>query len=586
MRIIRSNSACGTAQPWTRYLLALLISLSIASSSYPAGYRNELLRLVPEDMAFCLILENLRDHGNALVDSPFLKQFTESKVGQSVIKSEETDKLTILDQYLKQALEITATQLRDEILGDELVFAYRSGPPGNAGQEQGLLLLRARNPNLLTELVQRLNTLQKGSGDLKELAELEFSGKKYFKRTEKSGASFYYLNGPVFVFASTEETMQQVLASDKARSRTDEAPLTRQFRLMGIDNPLAALWINPRAFDAELQHKLTTSSGSEAVALAGLQHYWKALDGIAISVVLQKNIELQLALRARTAELPAAMRRFLQVSAAPADLWSRFPEQTIFSLAARTDIAAFLGVLADFLPKESRKQMLDSVNNAAATLWGPEALRKLLPDIGPDWGFCLLAPAADRKGWIPDALLAVRIQKGDPAAPADLTVLDALQSLATLAVVQRNGMKPGSLSLKLKVHEGITIRYIDGGTGFPPGFQPAFALRDGFVLVASSPAALLRFKPNSQVIKAGASNQETPMLRLSMRQVESYLSENHDALTSFISEKNQLSKETAGSGLEKLRGALQFFDQIELAHKAEDGRLILSFRVRMSQPLK
>src|SRR5437868_3919216 len=109
------------------YLLTACCSVSTALAGSP---RDELLRLVPEDVGFCLVLENLGGHGKALADSPFVAQFRASPLGTMLHNAPEAQKLTGLDHFLQRYLDLTSAQLRDDILSEALVLAYRPGPPG------------------------------------------------------------------------------------------------------------------------------------------------------------------------------------------------------------------------------------------------------------------------------------------------------------------------------------------------------------------------------------------------------------------------------------------------------------------------
>ena len=68
--------------------------------------------------------------------------------------------------------------------------------------------------------------------------------------------------------------------------RTDESPVERALGATGPGKPLASVWINPRAFDAEMANNLKSAKGNEAAALAYIIRYWKATDAIVISVAL------------------------------------------------------------------------------------------------------------------------------------------------------------------------------------------------------------------------------------------------------------------------------------------------------------
>ena len=53
-------------------MLLAVSSSFFAGHSAKASPRDELLRLVPADVGFCLVLEDLRGHGKAFAESPFV----------------------------------------------------------------------------------------------------------------------------------------------------------------------------------------------------------------------------------------------------------------------------------------------------------------------------------------------------------------------------------------------------------------------------------------------------------------------------------------------------------------------------------
>ena len=87
--------------------------------------------------------------------------------------------------------------LRDELLGDAVIFAYR---PGKQGEEKFLVLVRARTDKVMTDVLTTLNARQKESGDLEELTPKEYKGITYFRRVEKKKEAFYFQRGPILVF--------------------------------------------------------------------------------------------------------------------------------------------------------------------------------------------------------------------------------------------------------------------------------------------------------------------------------------------------------------------------------------------------
>jgi hypothetical protein len=565
---------------------ALLSFLVLPAVSLGATPRQELLRLVPDDVGFCLLIEDLREHGKALLDSPFVKQFLTSPLAAKISKADETQKLGMLDKYLQQFLQVSADQLRDEILGDAFVLAYRPGPPNKPAQEQGLFLLRARDGKLLAALIERINKLQKDSGELKELDERTYAAKTYFRRVVAGNTSFYHLNGPILAFGSHEDILRQMLDLETSVSREADSPMSRQFRLCGVDRPRAALWINPRVFEPALRQKVLAAKGAQAVALTSLLGYWQALDGLAFTIVLEKDLELQLAVRARPEALPASARRFLNTAAEPSETWQRFPEKAMLALAGRIDAAALVEALSEFLTPEARQQLQSAVEGTVGSIVGKDIVKDLLPNLGPDWGFCVMAPPADGKEWFPQVVGALRVRPGTTGTPADLTLLNALNSLATLAVFSQNGGQPGPLSLRSALQDQVEVKYLVNEEKFLPGFQPAFAMKDNHLVVGSSPAVLRRFRAGSPSSVKPLATKEFPLLRLSFVEIARFLRERREPLIAHAAEQDHISREDAGQRLESWLAGLEFFDSLEVTQRPDKGLVVFAIRVRLSQPLK
>src|SRR6266542_4302428 len=162
-------------------LAALWLGTCQPASAAPPAPTEELLRFVPADVTFCFVLRDLRGHAAALRASPLVKQLRDS-VGPALKGTPEWQQLEKANTFVEKLLGLSPERLRDEILGDAVVLAYRAGPPGKPQQEQGLLLVRAREAKTLAALVDRVNQVHKESGELKKLEEREHNGVKYFRR--------------------------------------------------------------------------------------------------------------------------------------------------------------------------------------------------------------------------------------------------------------------------------------------------------------------------------------------------------------------------------------------------------------------
>src|SRR5262245_2629057 len=155
---------------------ALAVGLLAAPLS-AATPRDELLRYVPGDAGFCLVVQGLRDKLADVQASPMAKQW--AKFLPALAGAAEWKHLTEAEAYLKKNLGAGWADLRDDLLGDAFAFAYRPGPADKPEQEQGLFLVRARDAKKLAGLVEKLNALQKQTGELKGLTQREHKGVKY-----------------------------------------------------------------------------------------------------------------------------------------------------------------------------------------------------------------------------------------------------------------------------------------------------------------------------------------------------------------------------------------------------------------------
>src|SRR5690242_15972177 len=109
--------------------LAAIVLAALAAPLHAATPREQLLRYVPEQVGFCLVLDDLRGHSEGLIESPLAEQFLRSKLGKELAAAAEVARLAKIEKDLKDLLGLDWKQLRDEIFGDAVVFAYRPGPP-------------------------------------------------------------------------------------------------------------------------------------------------------------------------------------------------------------------------------------------------------------------------------------------------------------------------------------------------------------------------------------------------------------------------------------------------------------------------
>ena len=163
------------------------------------------------------------------------------------------------------------------------------------------------------------------------------------------------------------------------------------------------------------------------------------------------------------------------------------------------------------MPEKERRKLTSDWKGSIGSIVQLDLFKDLLPNIGPDWGVCVLP--AKNASQVPKAIMALAVKPGSKKPPVDQTLFHGLDFLAKIAVLKHNETNPSTpIRLESLSQDKTEVKYLVGEKVFPPGIAPAFALKDGFLLVASTPEAIERFtlrenKPNER--------RETPLVRIS-----------------------------------------------------------------------
>lgn len=549
-----------------------------------ASPRDELLRLVPEDVAFCLVVEDLRGHVAAFLKSPFYRQFRQSPLVETFLKNApELEKLAEFDAFLQQHLHTSLQELRDELIGDAVVLAYRPGPPGKPEEEQGLVLVRARDAAKLARWRELLHQFHLASGQIKQIETRSHHGVQYFREVDGKQINFYCVHGPILAISAQEPLLCAAIDRLRTTEPVRVAPVVNCFRELGMQGRLVSLWVNPRAFDAELQQRLAAVQGAEAAALRTLWTYWQGLDGVGVSLGLETDLRLGLTVQARSDVWPIAARQFLTTAAEPSELWNHFPEDALLAFAGRFDLLSVLEVLGQFLDDDARQGLLNALNPGGESRATLNMIRDLLSGLGPDVGGCILAPPSDQAAWFPHVLIALRTGPGKGPVPTDLAVSGALNALVLLATLDHNRKHPGTLQLRAENCDGIEIKYLLGEKQFPAGLRPAFALKNGYLVLASSPEALRRFDKRRGSRQVG---NGIPLLSCSLTRLRQFLQARRFFIIEQAVAQNGLTREEAIRQWDTFSQMLQLIDRLELTQQTMAGQVSFTLQARTALPLR
>jgi hypothetical protein len=557
-----------------RWPLLAGFTLLLAASPCPAqepSPRDELLRLVPPDTGVCLLVSNLREHAKGLENATWLKALRASPIGQMLAASPEANQLAKHESDLKHLLGIDLAHLRDDILGDLVVLAYRPGPPDKPQDEEGLLLLWSREPDVLKQLIERLNEVQARGQQLKAIEAIAYKGQEYFRRSEQGKSHYYLVHGSLLAFSSKESLIRRAI--DQRQQKANRAhPLAEQLQRARADKSLAAVWLNPRAFDADLQRKAKQALGPDAQVLQSFLTYWKALDAVILTANAGDSLELKLTLQARAQDLPKSVRRLFSDNVTRSDLWARFPADSILRIAGRLDAEALAETLAELTPESARSNIADTTQRYIGASLGVDLARDVLPNIGPDWGICIVG--GPKQSDIPVVIAALAVKPGKMAV--DQSIYKGARFLAGLGILWYNSSHADPISLQTTVLDKVEVQYLANDKTFPTGFQPAFALKDGYFLLASSPDAIRSFK---KATAPAIPDGENPLVQMSLNQLSKFIKVRRHKVVAGIAEKNQVTNAVAEQWLDALLTGLDLFDHLLLSERRETGQVTWSLRL-------
>ncbi len=576
-----------------KYVSILLLASLLPAASPAAGPREELLRLVPDSVGFCVVIQDLRGQADALRDSPFLQQLRQSPVGVKIRAGDDLKKLDRIESKMKDKLGFDWKRLREDILGDALVLAYRPGPPGKPGQEQGVLLLRARNEKVLVELIESINKVQKDEGELKTVEQCRHKDVVYYRRLEHvkraegdKPSTFYYLHGPILAVSPQEDMIRQIIDLDYIQVANAVPESVRRLSELDAERALLAVWVNPRAFDAELNAKIAAAPVERLTAVKQFALYWKALESVVVSFSpAEREVHLSLGVRARTEALPPAARRLFEAATIPSETWRRFPDSALLAAGGRVDGTALLEAIGGFLTPQQRERLHAALNRQFQALLGEENfVGEVMPALGPDWGLCVRAPAASDKNWLPRSLFALRVDDKRSKRPIEPKLLGLLDFAARLLVFLHNGQKTERLlSLKTGEVNGREVRYLTGN--LPSGFQPSYGLLNGYLVVSSSLDEIKSFA-HTAPSAAPSSGGSVPLLRVSFKDWRGYVKQRREPIVQFLADHCSSSREEVAQGVDGFLAGLQFIDRLELRRRAAPGQIVLTLSLQSTHSLK
>ncbi len=536
------------------------LGLSLGTARAQQSAAAELLQRVPDDLGLCLVIGDLRGQVERWQKTPWLPKLQDNPLVKNLLGGKELRDIQKFEDELKKHLDIDFAFLRDDILGDAVVFAYQPATNGKVGGEKGILLLKARSDEALSGVVDKINLLQTNSGELTSLEERKHKDQVYYRRVHQQATHFYYQKGPFLAISPQEDLIQAMLD----RNPAVPSPQRDRWLKACLSKSVATLALDPRIFDAELVAQAKTKTGPDAILFQSVLTMWKGLDGIFISVQGDDSPELRLTLVARPGTEP--FKLWSGPQSPPSDLWRHFPENALVSAAGPVDFAVLLKKLREIIPEKdiAALDLMLRKNLSAAT--GLDVDRDILPNIGPNFGFTVTL--SDGPG-LPRALVALAVKPAPATAPVDQMLYKSTELFVRLAVFEFNRKNNEPINVRTIKQGEVEVKYLEHDKLFPPGVQPALALKDGYLLFASSPDAVAGFRANNAAAPVGG---EIPLLRMSTREWSRLIKANRETTIDHLIKKNNEAPAAAAVAVDSLASGFDLFQSLTVSQRVDAGQ--------------
>jgi hypothetical protein len=578
----RSASRDWRTAPAAMTVFAWLIP-TLALAATPT---DELLKLLPADAGLCLVVRDLHTNSERLIQSPLFAHFKASPFGQSLLLAPEVRRLEKFDKDLQDHLHISLKQIHEEVLGNGVVFAYWPAPADQSRNDYGLFLIRARtqNPKLLTNLIQRINELQQRSKELVKVESLAHQGEEYHVRLEKNGnRTYYFIHGDLAAFSSHQPLIHQVI--DGWKRPPDSNPIAQRFRELGVADAFVTWWLNPRVFDAHLQHRVSTAQEPDATFLRTFARYWQQLEGVALALRVEKDLELDLSVRMNVAGLPESAQRLLATASERSRVWDYIPERTLFAAGGRLDLVALKHLVSEFFPPALQPKGGTGWEQLrqAFLLLGHDLEKDILPNLGPDWGFYVVAPPAHAERWFPYSVFAVAVAAKPDEKPLNQTLVDLLQT--ALKGLARFAPLEEKFEVRVHMEEMMKVVVLDSEKLAKVGLAPSFAAHSTFLILGSSPEAINTFSRRRDQAPMPVP-PSVLLARLSLSETRAYLKTHRQALLRDVFIQDGILPAEAEKRFDLLLSLLGIFERVELVQTTAQGRanLILRFHAPAALP--
>ena len=458
----------------------------------PVSPASELQKLIPPNASVVLTVDDLRGQVRELLDSRLAADLLKLPRVKAWFNSERYEQLGTARDQIEGFLQVKLTEIRDQIVGDAVVFALclPGDAPFDPSRARGILALKPANPALLSRLIDQVNTTQKQNGEVSAVVQRKRGTISYFVREFPAGSDHLpeaYVTFPDGTFAvSNFGGLIGDFIDRKVGQTADGSPAPANLaslpRFQALDHKLpmralARLYIDARLAESLLKNSPKPRSPVEAL----LDRCVGALESAGAALVVGDG---QLALHTAYVFEPRKFRELIGGESSRSILTvpqiDDLPATTLAVGSLRVDFAALYKVFRQSFPASEQPRLINAEIALKGLFLGQDPRTRILPGLGPR----ILAFADAPADWYPgskpgpaavrnrpfSSVIALELQADpDPnpsssSAAGQPSVADALDNaLNTLLALLTFNAKFAAAGARIVTREvaGVAVKTLD-----------------------------------------------------------------------------------------------------------------------------
>ena len=478
-------------------------SLSPSPASAAESAVDEVLAVVPREMAACVILDDLSGHLDRFRRSQVFRQIEQLPIVERLRQTQAYRQLLAAQQLVRFHFGIAAPELFDRLAGRAVVLAFRPASP-EGEPDVGILFFRASDPPFLEKTIRKFATM----GANGAVERRTHRGIEYVVHRGRLRKNFLLRIGAVGAVSDKESAIREVIDASVEGAGLLNAPWMRSARSAAPADAVAQVILFARPFDPLLKRPVPSDRPVDAVLADLVTDVWRALHWAALTLRIDDHAEIAWqasfdpdnVVWSVTPSDDASLRN---------EFWDRAPADALAVYAGSWSFPALFGIarrIAEADPKggaESIASLLDQL------LAGYDGAADLIPNLGPEVGLIVTA-REDRLA--PDGLgfVQLRTPNEDPDASMTLplAVEFALRPLLVIAGFEWNKQHGSQWRAETTEVDGVRIHCLtDASDSTAP--HPSYAVVPGGCAFATSPEVIRRW----WLLRPDQSLAKTPFFR-------------------------------------------------------------------------